>query len=89
MQKNALVREKPWVYSLYKTPSNCYQIKVVYSPKSFVDAHMVIELSVEEVSMFEKDEKWADKFAEAVRRAPDKYMARHINASTACGTAKA
>ena len=76
---SVIVQEKPWLYTLYRTATEQYIVRVYYSPKSYVDAHMDIALCAAETALLQQDPHWLDDFANAVRKAPTRYHARAIH----------
>lgn len=73
-----IVKEVPWVYTLYRDAFEQYTLRVYYSPKSYVDAQMDILLSATEISLFEQDPHWLECFAKTVSKAPQHYRDRAI-----------
>ncbi len=77
-KKPKKIQSKPWEYTLYRDCLGRFVLKVPYSPKSFVDTHMSLVLTEEEIKMMDADEGWLSRFSEEVRYSPKKYLFRAL-----------
>ena len=70
---------QPWEYALYKVNGGLYFLRIPYSPKSFVDTTMCIELSDKEISFALSKEGWLGDFSRQIRENYDDYRCRSIS----------
>lgn len=68
-----------WRFVLYKTPDETWVARFSYSPKSFVDLSMFIELNNEEKKNGETNRQYLIDFADNVRNNYEEYIVRALN----------
>lgn len=68
-----------WRFVLYETPDKKWIARFSYSPQSFIDLAMLIELTDEEKNKAESDRQYLVDMADKVRNSYKDYIGKAIN----------
>jgi len=68
-----------WRFILYETINGKWIGDFVYSPQSFVDLSMLIELTDSEKALAEKNRQYLIDFSEDIRNNQNDYLKRALN----------
>lgn len=66
------IAQENWKYTLYKSEDNRLFGSFVYSPQSYIDVSMLIELNSQEITEYNAD-------VEAISRLSEKIRNNHLN----------
>ncbi len=73
------IDKENWRFILYETINGKWIGDFVYSPQSFVDLSMLIELTDSEKALAEKERQFLIDFSETIRNNYNDYMKRALN----------
>ena len=68
-----------WRFILYETPNNKWIASFSYSPQSFIDLSMLIELTDDERIKAESDRQFLIDMADKVRNSYERFLERALN----------
>ena len=74
IQEACIIFKKPWYFTVYQVNKSQYFIEIPYSPKSFVDSTMMIEINNKKI-----DEEEVTNLSIRVRDNPEKYIGLAID----------
>ncbi len=79
MNKLTKIDIENWRFVLYESSDNKWIGDFVYSPQSFIDLSMLIELTDDEKHKAQKNRDYLIEFSEVIRNNYKEYLKRALN----------